>query len=100
MRNKIFENIRFVILRFRFNLNKKGFTNFVQNLLKLMISILKKNIRENGIYYFFQSIIRLLFILKYITFWINDFYKYWSWFYIRFKSTRIFKFQGDIYQYF
>lgn len=100
MKKPIFENIGLIILKLRFNINKKGFAQFIQTLLKLMISNFKRNIRENGIYYFIQSIIRLIFDLNYITIWIDDFYKFWTWFYTRFKSTRTFKFQGNNYKYF
>ena len=100
MIKNFFKNIRLIILKNRFLINKKGFFYFVYHIPKLVISIFKKNIKEQGINYCLQAIIQLLFDFNYISIWINDFHKFWTWFYTKFKSSRTFTFQGNKYRYF
>lgn len=100
MKQYIFKNIRLIILNIRIFMNKKGFFRSVYHIPKLVIPIFKKNIREHGINYCIQSIIQLLFNFNYISIWINDYYKFWTWFYTKFKSSRTFNFQGNKYRYF
>lgn len=100
MKKYIFKNFRLIILKIPIFINKKGFFHFAYYLPKLVIPVFKKNIREQGINYCIQSIIQLLFNFDYISIWINDYNKFWTWFYTKFKSSRTFNFQGNEYKYF
>lgn len=84
----------------RINVIKKGLANFFYFAIKLINPIVKRNIRERGFNYFFQSMIRIMFNLDKFLLLIDNYYNFWTWFYKTFKSSRIFKFQRTEYKYF
>lgn len=100
MKQYIFKKVRLIILKIRVFVNKKGFFHFVYHIPKLVITVFKKNIREQGINYCIQSIIQLLSNFNYISIWINNYNKFWTWFYKNFKSSRTFFFNNRTYNYF
>ena len=81
-------------------IKRKGLLSFIFFYVKLFFFRCKKYIFEKGLNYTIQSLIRVILNYDVFSTWLNNNDKFWTWFYINFKTTRTFKFNGRKYNYF
>lgn len=100
MKEDIFKYLDIFLSKIKKSINEHRIFYLFHYSSKILLSNAKKNIREKGLLYFIHSSYKIFLNLNHFSTWINDYNKFWLWFYTNFKSTRRFKFHKKIYNYF
>lgn len=80
--------------------SENGFYSIFKNFFTVFIQRIRRSILTIGLCDVIQALLKIILNYNALQKFLNNFNDFWTWYYLKFKSTRSFRFNGEKYNYF